>query len=641
MSTISFIVQDLNIGFPYGQPIAPWTGPNGPDASCFLENLLSYQATDESNDIVNYGFSTEPQLAVNPTNPANLIAIWQINRLLYYGSQEAGIAYTFDGGRTWNRTTIPVNQCKGGYAQRPDDVWVTFTREGRAVVSHMYSMSAFNPTTYYQSGIASAYSDDGGKTWTHYIAAYSPQYQNDPNQDITSTIAANIPPFTGPFCVPCPIPGPTPSSCTFPPCTPNPYGFNPAISGAYDDKDMVLADPNDPRFVYLAWHRYPTSSFSPYHSDSVCVISVDGGKTFGNIQQLYDPFPDLFEHHQSNGLYWNTTVSDDILGVLPRWNKCSKKYRNDPYPNKKQRFSGDVLDIIARSYALPGVSSVDYESNSFPHSLQGQDLVLVRSPNKGRTWTKNALVITEYPSAPVYSGGYTYDANGNLTGHCGIHLRSGGTHNFKVNPENGFCYLVYQTRSSLPNKLPTIFLRSSRDGGYTWSDPIIVSSNTLNAKNPQAFCPTVAIGKNGRVGVTFHDTRFDPYQVGTPSNPQPCNPPSTSTLGDAWFVLYRETADASSGNTGIGLDRISEVRVTTTSYNLQQGASTYDGFMVQGEYNGLVAAGSVFTFLYIKSLTNVMLPIQNIYGPDAYLNLLQLKDNGQLSTSPFISVIQT
>jgi hypothetical protein len=646
-SKITFTVQDLNIGYPYGQPIAPWNGGNSPNASCYTEDILSYLATYGSVDIINYGFSTEPQIAVNPKNKNNVVAIWQINRTSYYGCQEAGIGYSLDGGRTWQRSLIPTNRCLGGIIDRVDDVWVDFTSEGRAVASFLISNTSKNPNTYYQSGVASTYSDDGGATWSTPVpVASSPLYQNDPNQDIHSDLQCDIPPFTGPCdCIQCPIPGPTPPGCTFPPCNPNPYGFNPAISGFYDDKDMVLHDPNDPRFVYVIWHRYPTSSFSPYHSDSVMTISVDGGVTFGNIGLVYDPFPDLFEQGLSNGLYWNCYMQIDQLAVLPRANKCNKKHRKDKFPNKKERFSGDVIDIARRTYALPGATSQQFESDSFPTQYTGQNLVLIRSHNKGRTWTKHAPIVVEYPETPIYSGGYTYDASGNITGTCGVPLRSGDTHDFKVNLENGFCYLVYFNRSPFPNQLPTVFIKTSRDGGYTWSKSVIVSTNTLNAKNPQAFCPTVAIGKNGRVGVTFHDTRFDPYQVSTPGNPQPCTPSPTTTLGDAWFVLYREVSDPNGGSTGIGLDFVEEVRVTKTSYNLQQGANTYSGTMVQGEYNGLRALDKTFYFLYIKSVSPLNAPypstVEIIYGPDSAGNQLDLVDNGKLTTSPFVSIIQT
>ncbi len=55
----------------------------------------------------------------------------------------------------------------------------------------MYSYTASNFSTYYNSRVATAYLEDGGVSSTHHIATHSPQYQNDPNQDITSYLSFN------------------------------------------------------------------------------------------------------------------------------------------------------------------------------------------------------------------------------------------------------------------------------------------------------------------------------------------------------------------------------------------------------------------------------------------------------------------
>src|SRR5436853_3131988 len=52
----------------------------------------------------------EPNVAVNPANPKNIVAVW-------IGGKAKGIvaAVTVDGGRKWQRVIIPgLNQCSGG-----------------------------------------------------------------------------------------------------------------------------------------------------------------------------------------------------------------------------------------------------------------------------------------------------------------------------------------------------------------------------------------------------------------------------------------------------------------------------------------------------------------------------------------------
>src|SRR5258708_32669204 len=45
----------------------------------------------------------EPCVAVNPLNPKNVVALWMSGLI-----QNIGIAASFDGGGTWQRTALPL-----------------------------------------------------------------------------------------------------------------------------------------------------------------------------------------------------------------------------------------------------------------------------------------------------------------------------------------------------------------------------------------------------------------------------------------------------------------------------------------------------------------------------------------------------
>ena len=78
----------------------------------------------------------EPSIAVNPANPDNMIAAWQQDRWSNGGARGPGVAYSFDGGGTWMRTSAPMSRCSGGTGanafERASDPWVTFAPDGTA-----------------------------------------------------------------------------------------------------------------------------------------------------------------------------------------------------------------------------------------------------------------------------------------------------------------------------------------------------------------------------------------------------------------------------------------------------------------------------------------------------------------------------
>src|SRR5207253_10298 len=68
----------------------------------------------------------EPSVAVNPTNPKNIVAEWMNHG---QGGNVAGAS--FDGGKTWQNVAIPdISQCTGGTAPEAVDPWLSFAPNG-------------------------------------------------------------------------------------------------------------------------------------------------------------------------------------------------------------------------------------------------------------------------------------------------------------------------------------------------------------------------------------------------------------------------------------------------------------------------------------------------------------------------------
>lgn len=130
---------------------------------------------------VNYvNAEVEPWVAVNPTNPSNVIGVWQQDRWSDGGSHGLVAGYSTNGGKTWNETTQPFSACAPGGPSaydRASDPWVSFGPDGTA-----YSVSISIQGAGSATAVAAATSTNGGKTWGNLNLLKedsSSQYFND------------------------------------------------------------------------------------------------------------------------------------------------------------------------------------------------------------------------------------------------------------------------------------------------------------------------------------------------------------------------------------------------------------------------------------------------------------------------------
>jgi hypothetical protein len=141
--------------FTIGSPVLV-SGPS-PFAGCTLG------AADETS--VNYpNTEVEPFVAVNPTNPRNVIGVFQQDRWNDGAAHSTGAAFSTDGGATWARRYPPFAACAGGDPDylRATDPWVSFDGAGRA-----YQLSQFvDSAELGLSGLEASTSTDGGATWS-------------------------------------------------------------------------------------------------------------------------------------------------------------------------------------------------------------------------------------------------------------------------------------------------------------------------------------------------------------------------------------------------------------------------------------------------------------------------------------------
>jgi hypothetical protein len=569
------LVQTTNIGYPINQLPVPLS-------DCLIPQIPQGRTTQ-----LYLGVCAENAIAVNPKNPCHIVAAF-LQSSWTPGPLEVGIAYTFDGGKTWEKTEVPFQVCSGGVTQRSPDEWLSFSCDGkRLFLSALGVNQNFVPLVAAQHSVLATVSEDGGRTWAQ------PSH-------IASTSLVNG--------------------------DPNTYGF------PFNDKIANASDRNHVTNAYITWDRFP-SLFSA-HSDCVMSRTIDGGQTWEPFSLVYNPYPDLTASQMSNGIEENCQTINSIIVVMPK--RCASKKSS----NSRSYLNGDLLNFMLRIYATPNATESDYFNDGGPiaYTFSEYDIALVRSRDLGETWDTTATVVV--PSSAysagnpfvslidpvIYSGGYVYDSNNVPVAGVGDRFRTGNTiPSYNVNPKNGYLYTVYQSPQFRSDYLPQIGITTSRDGGYTWSEAAMANRTPSNSINPQAFTPFVAITEDGHVGVLYTDVRNDDKSD------------LHQTKTDMWLAIYKEVDSPTGGSTGIGLDFVKEVRLTADSYIMQNGMLNRGQYFVNADYSMLATHRNTFYATYTVTLNGPFNPPFVWYNNPMTSTTVLVDDN--LRQVPIVSIV--
>ena len=135
--------------------------------SLFLTILFLLFASSLKAENINLsslgGFDGEPYIAVNPTNPKNIIAGWMRGRL--DGRIWIAVKSSFDEGNTWSNVQfMPHDNDLNGSA----DVSIAFNRNGVAFLSYI----DFRQTPDTAGAVLVVSSIDGGKNWSEPVNVF-------------------------------------------------------------------------------------------------------------------------------------------------------------------------------------------------------------------------------------------------------------------------------------------------------------------------------------------------------------------------------------------------------------------------------------------------------------------------------------
>jgi hypothetical protein len=135
----------------------------------------------------------------------------------------------------------------------------------------------------------------------------------------------------------------------------------------------------------------------------------------------------------------------------------------------------------------------------FPSAPGASPLIaIVRSTDKGVTWSPKILV----------SGIQTVGTRDPGTGRL---LRDGSGLGQITADRQGRLFIVWQDARTTGGARDAVLITSSQDGGLTWSAPARVNANP----DAPAFTPSVAVARDGTIGVTYYEFRTGASSPGT------------------------------------------------------------------------------------------------------------------------------
>jgi hypothetical protein len=117
------------------------------------------------------GAEIEPAITVNPADPRNIVATWQQD--VGRGAARSDLIGTSrDGGKTWERVTIPgLSRCTGGSADVATDPWVSAGPDGSVYFSGAAIFLSSDPPP---AVLVASRSRDHGRRWSPPVTFAGP-----------------------------------------------------------------------------------------------------------------------------------------------------------------------------------------------------------------------------------------------------------------------------------------------------------------------------------------------------------------------------------------------------------------------------------------------------------------------------------
>ena len=463
---------------------------------------------------VNYpNTEIEPWVDVNPTNPQNLIVGWQQDRWSNGGARGDVSAYSKDGGTTWTKVLVPGTTLCSGGGG-------LFVRASDPWVSFSPNGTAYFMTLAFQPDRS-----DGGFGANAMLVNRSTNGGVSWGPPITLILDTN--------------------------------------GQVLNDKNSLTADPTNPSFAYAVWDRIRDFTLPEAQQADAAVAAAAPRRAGMDGVEIARERVRRQKAAAAAKTTAETAAPESDLVVLSEgptylarttdggatWEPARKIY--DPGPNAQT-----IGNLIA---VPPNGNVIDFFTDILPNGTPR--LALLRSFDKGETWEAKPTIIT------IMSFSFT----GTITPDLQEPVRDGAIlFDVAVDRVTGRLYIVWQDTRF--RGIDQVAFSQSSDNGATWSRPIRIDRTPPNANilRQQAFVPSIEVGPDGELVVTYYN-----FQNDTAETPE---------ATDYWSVFCSSdcTRRASWG---------SLLRLTNRSFDMLDAPIAVGHFL--GDYMGLVTAGNL------------------------------------------------
>jgi hypothetical protein len=380
----------------------------------------------------------EPLVAVNPTNPENVIGVFQEDRWSDGGAHGLLSAVSFNGGNSYVNDWAEFSACSDKpetpyfeHLPRATDPWVSFDAAGRA---YQIGLSVVDGSLSDESALTTSTSTDGGLSWT------------DPAQIIRASASD-------------------------------------AATGVFLDKQSITADPYHAGRAWATWIQgnLPGENISfsklanafSYRGTPMVSRTTDGGQTWSSPKAMTNanlyaqgnqivvlPSGTLLDVQAI--LFKGAGVQPTIKGVYMAVMRSTDGglHWSSPSTIAPLRTVGESADgspLRVGDYipdiAVDPATGVVYVTWADGLGTSTNKIVLSRSTDGGRHWSAPA-VASHHESAQSFN------------------------HAVAVGNDGELAVLYYDDARNDSNPgIPTdVYLRHSSDGGRTWSAPQLLTS---------------------------------------------------------------------------------------------------------------------------------------------------------------------
>ncbi len=312
---------------------------------------------------------------------------------------------------------------------------------------------------------------------------------------------------------------------------------------AFNDKNAMSADPNDARYVYVVWDRLFDTllpAAKKTHGDAAADARARRLERYNRKEKADRP----------EGWYVGPTWLARTTDGGATWKEAKKIFN----PGVNAQTIGNQIVVLEDGKVMNFYTEITADGRTYLGFLRSNDHGASFTPGRRAIKTDVTLNATRTPDLrePVRDGNILFDV--------------------AIDRGNGNLYLVWQDGRELG--IDRVAFSMSEDNGVTWSTPAIINktpSSLVKLRN-QAFIPSVEVGPNNRVHVTYYDFRND---LG-----------NAKELADYWAIScgFAVTGDcAAAGDWG------RERRLTDVSFDMLDAPIARGHFL--GDYMGLVKQG--------------------------------------------------